>query len=171
MVRKFSTRQVISLRNTGFIARESYTVWWKKLIQVVPNTCGYRSLKSERNEYNSTLRFSITFDIPRLTGVIRKNEHEVNHMSNDYIDLGHRLKKIFAEIESDIIVDLQESSEEYATLHRQLSELKTKYPAICKLLEGSDEISLTTEEHAALRQIAHLRFRLGFWPSFSMRYK
>ncbi|MCI8285836.1 MAG: hypothetical protein HFE90_11395 [Firmicutes bacterium] len=81
-------------------------------------------------------------------------------MSNDYMDLGKRLKKDFAEIENDIMGDLWESSEGYAALHRQLSELKAQYPVICKLLEDSSEVCLTVEEHAALKQIAQLRFGL-----------
>lgn len=52
--------------------------------------------------------------------MIGKTEHEVNHMSNDYIDLGQRLENDFPAIENDIMADLQESSEEYDGLHRQL---------------------------------------------------
>ncbi len=81
-------------------------------------------------------------------------------MSNDYMNLGQRLEKDFPEIENDIMADLRERSEEYAGLYRQLSELKAQHPAVCKLLEGDDEVRLTAEEHAALKQIAQLRFRL-----------
>ncbi len=81
-------------------------------------------------------------------------------MSNDYMDLGQRLENDFPEIENDIMADLQESSEEYAGLHRQLSELKAQYPTVRKLLEGDGEVCLTAEEHAALKQIIQLRFRL-----------
>ena len=81
-------------------------------------------------------------------------------MGNDYMDLGHRQEKDFAEMENDVMVDLQESSEGYAALHRQFSQLKAKHPAICELLEGNNEVYLTAEEHAALKQIARLRFRL-----------
>lgn len=88
------------------------------------------------------------------------NMIEVNHMKNSYMNLGQRLEKNFAEIENDIIGNLQESSEGYVALHRQLSELKAQHPAICKLLEGSNEVCLTAEEHATLKQLAQLRFRL-----------
>lgn len=81
-------------------------------------------------------------------------------MSNDYLDLGQRLEKDFPEIENDIMADLRERSEEYAGLYRQLSELKAQHPAVCKLLDGDGEVCLTTEEHAALKQIVQLRFRL-----------
>lgn len=81
-------------------------------------------------------------------------------MGNDYMDLGQRLEKDFPEIENDIIANLEENSEEYAALHRQLSALKKQYPAVCKLLEDGGEVYLTAEEHATLKQIAQLRFRL-----------
>ena len=81
-------------------------------------------------------------------------------MSNDYMDLGQRLENDFPEIENDIMADLQESSEEYDGLHRQLSELKAQHPAVRKLMEGDGEVCLTAEEHAALKQIVQLRFRL-----------
>lgn len=81
-------------------------------------------------------------------------------MSSDYMDLGQRLVKDFAEIENNIIVDLRESSEGYAALYRQFSELKAQHPAICKLLDGNNEVCLTAEEHITLKQIAQLRFRL-----------
>ncbi len=81
-------------------------------------------------------------------------------MSNDYMDLGQRLEKDFPERENDIMADLRERSEEYAGLYRQLSELKAQQPAVCKLLEDGGEVRLTAEEHAALKQIAQLRFRL-----------
>lgn len=81
-------------------------------------------------------------------------------MSNDYMDLGQRLKKDFVEIENDVIGDLRENSEGYTALRRQLSELKAQYPAICKLFEDGNEVFLTAEEHAALKQIVQLRLRL-----------
>jgi len=92
--------------------------------------------------------------------MIGKTEHEVKYMSNDYMDLGQRLENDFPEIENDIMADLQESSEEYDGLHQQLSELKARHPAVRKLLEGDGEVRLTAEEHAALKQITQLRFRL-----------
>jgi len=81
-------------------------------------------------------------------------------MSNDYMDLGQRLENDFPEIENDIMADLQENSKEYNGLHRQLFELKKQHPAVRKLMEGESEVCLTTEEHAALKQIIQLRFRL-----------
>ncbi len=81
-------------------------------------------------------------------------------MSDNYMDLGQRLEEDFPELENDIMADLQESSEEYAGLHRQLSELKAQHPAVRKLLEGDGEVCLTAEEHAVLKQITQLRFRL-----------
>ncbi len=93
-------------------------------------------------------------------GVIGKTKYEVKHMSNDYTDPIQRLEKDFPEIENDIMADLRERSEEYANLHRQLSELEEQHPAVCKLLEGGGEARSTAEEHATLKQIAQLRFRL-----------
>lgn len=81
-------------------------------------------------------------------------------MSSDYMSLGQRLENDFPEIENDIIADLQESSEEYDGRHRQLSEPKKQHLAVRKLMEGGGEVCLTAEEHAALKQIVQLRFRL-----------
>lgn len=81
-------------------------------------------------------------------------------MSDTYFDLPSRLEDTFSEIESDIIMDLRENSEEYADLQSKISEMKQQHSSIAKIMEGSGEIHLTAEEHAALTEYFHLKFKL-----------
>ena len=77
-------------------------------------------------------------------------------MNETYLDLPSRLEEAFPEIDSDITMDLQDSSEEYSELQQKVSDLKQKNPFIMKLMEGSGEIQLTSEEHAIFMQYLHL---------------
>lgn len=81
-------------------------------------------------------------------------------MNDTYFDLPSRLEDTFSEIESDIIMDLRENSEEYADLQSKISEMKQQHPFITKVMEGSGEIHLTAEEHSALTEYLHLKFKL-----------
>ena len=60
-------------------------------------------------------------------------------MSDNYFDLPSRIEDAFAEIDSDIVMDLLNTDEDYAT----------QYPVIDKMNEGSGEIRMTAEEHRA----------------------
>lgn len=42
-----------------------------------------------------------------------------------------------------------------------MADLKRQYPVIDKVMEKSDEIHLTVEEHAALTEYLHLLFKLA----------
>ena len=55
----------------------------------------------------------------------------------------------FAEIDSDIVMDLLNTDEDYAELSDRMDKLKTQYPVIDKMNEGSGEIRMTAEEHRA----------------------
>ena len=70
--------------------------------------------------------------------------------SDSYLDLAQRIEEGFPEIENDIIMDLQESDEDYASLCRKISEFKAAHPIISKIVEGSGDITLTSEEHIAV---------------------
>lgn len=70
-------------------------------------------------------------------------------MSETYLDLPSRLEDAFPEIDNDIVLELQNENEEYAKLQKRISDLKRQEPFLMNLLDGSDEISLTAEEHAA----------------------
>lgn len=77
-----------------------------------------------------------------------------------FFDLSSRLEDIFSEIERDIIIDLQENREEYANLQSKVSKFKQQHPFIDKVAEDCAEIHLTAEEHAALIEYLHLKFKL-----------
>ena len=71
-------------------------------------------------------------------------------MQNPYIDLPSRIEENFSEIDSDIMIDLRNTNEDYANLQEQVSNLKQKYPFIDKVMEGSGEMHLTDKEHDVL---------------------
>lgn len=77
-------------------------------------------------------------------------------MRDTYLDLPSRIKDGFAEIDSDIMLDLRDTNEEYADLQEQISNLKQQHPFIDKVMEGDGEIHLTDEEHAVLLRYLHL---------------
>ena len=70
-------------------------------------------------------------------------------MSDSYFDLPSRIEDAFAEIDSDIVMDLLNTDEDYAELSDRMDKLKTQYPVIDKMNEGSGEIRMTAEEHRA----------------------
>ena len=70
-------------------------------------------------------------------------------MSDSYFDLPSRIEDAFAEIDSDIVMDLLNTDEDYAALSDRMDKLKTQYPVIEKVNEGSGEIRMTSEEHRA----------------------
>lgn len=71
-------------------------------------------------------------------------------MSNTYFDLPSRLEDDFPKIDSDIVMNLCDTNEEYAEMFQQVSELNQKYPFIEKLIDGSGEVHLTADEHETL---------------------
>lgn len=70
-------------------------------------------------------------------------------MSDSYFDLPSRIEDDFAEIDSDIVVDLQNTNADYAELADRMAELKAQYPVIDKMNEDSGEIRMTADEHRA----------------------
>ena len=80
-------------------------------------------------------------------------------MSDTYFDLPSRLEDAFSDIESDIIMDLQDNNEEYTALHNKMSEMKQQHPFIDKVMNGSGEIHLTEEEHAMFAEYLNLLFK------------
>ncbi len=68
-------------------------------------------------------------------------------MSDSFFDLPSRIADDFAEIDSDIVVDLLNSNEEYAALSEQMSVMRKQYPFILKLDDGDGAITLNAEEH------------------------
>lgn len=70
-------------------------------------------------------------------------------MSDSYFDLPSRIEDAFAEIDSDIVMDLLNTDEDYAAFSDRMDKLKTQYPVIDKMNEDSGEIRMTAEEHRA----------------------
>ena len=68
-------------------------------------------------------------------------------MRDSYFDLPSRIEDAFAEIDSDIVMDLLNTDEDYAALSDRMDKLKTQCPVIDKMNEGSGEIRMTAEEH------------------------
>ena len=58
-------------------------------------------------------------------------------MSDAYIDFVTRMEDAFPEIDSDIVMRLRESSEEYAVIHEKISDIKKQFPVITKVMEGT----------------------------------
>ena len=78
-----------------------------------------------------------------------KNDKEVSTVSDSYFDLPSRIEDAFAEIDSDIVMDLLNTDKDYAALSGRMDKLKTQYPVIDKMNEDSGEIRMTAEEHQA----------------------
>lgn len=81
-------------------------------------------------------------------------------MDDTYFDLASRLEDAFPEIDSDIVTDLRENSQDYAALQQQVSDLQQQYPLITKIMAGSGDIHLSAEEHDAFMQFLRLRRKL-----------
>ena len=77
-------------------------------------------------------------------------------MRDSYFDLPSRIEDAFAEIDSDIVMDLLNTDEDYAALSDRMDKLKTQYPVIDKMNEDSGEIRMTAEEHRAWRDHMNL---------------
>ena len=90
-------------------------------------------------------------------------------MSKAFFDLPSRIEDDFTEIDSDIMIDLRDTNEEYAILQKQPSELKQQHPFIDKIMEGDGAINLTADEHDVFLRYLHLYAILIFSRSVSTR--
>jgi len=77
-----------------------------------------------------------------------------------FCDLAQRITDSFPEIENDIVTDLFHTDEKYAALRKEADEMQRTHPFIMEVLEGSKEISLSTEEHGVLAQFLSLSSRI-----------
>ncbi|MDR1439347.1 MAG: hypothetical protein LBJ10_04860 [Clostridiales bacterium] len=71
-------------------------------------------------------------------------------MKNEQFFLPEHIDELFTEVDSQIVMALQESDEGYATLAREMSDVDRRFPQIEQWLEGSGALTLTAEEHAGL---------------------
>ena len=69
----------------------------------------------------------------------------MNTVSDSYFDLPSRIEDAFAEIDSDIVMDLLNTDEDYAALSDRMDKLKTQYPVIDKMNEGSGCLLYTSD--------------------------
>jgi hypothetical protein len=74
-----------------------------------------------------------------------------------YLDLPERVKDIFFEIDSEIVVELRKTDEEYSALWYETIKLQEDHPHIERFLENCGAVSLSTEEHAALTRYLELK--------------
>lgn len=81
-------------------------------------------------------------------------------MSDSYFDLPSRIEDAFPEIDSDIVTDLRKTSEEYADIQQQISDMKKQFPFITEMMEGTGEMHLTAEEHASFVKCLRLSRKL-----------
>lgn len=81
-------------------------------------------------------------------------------MKDKYFDLATRIEDSFAEIDSDIIMDMRNTNEEYAELHEEINEIKRNCPYISNVLSGKGEVKLSSSEHAKLVEYFNLMRQL-----------
>ena len=82
----------------------------------------------------------------------------MNTVSDSYFDLPSRMEDDFAEIDSDIVRDLQNTNEDYAELSERMDKLRAQYPVIDKLNEDDGEIHMTAEERQHRAYVSYLGF-------------
>ena len=73
-------------------------------------------------------------------------------MRDSYFDLPSRIEDAFAEIDSDIVMDLLNTDEDYAGLSDRMDKLKTQYPAARFQLLGPPEQGLGSVDLAQVRR-------------------
>lgn len=77
-------------------------------------------------------------------------------MSDQYTPMIERISEEYDESDSNMILELAATDQEYADLKQEMSELKHQHPFIGKLLEGNGEVQITAQEHEVLNQYFRL---------------
>lgn len=77
-------------------------------------------------------------------------------MSDQYTPMIERISEEYDESDSNMVLELAATDQEYADLKQEMSELKHQHPFIEKLLEGDGEVQITAEEHEILNQYFRL---------------
>lgn len=77
-------------------------------------------------------------------------------MSDQYTPMIERISEEYDESDSNMILELAATDQEYADLKQEMSELKHQHPFIGKLLEGNGEVQITDQEHEVLNQYFRL---------------
>ncbi len=80
-------------------------------------------------------------------GIVKENGNGVIPMTDTYMDMPTRMAESFPEIENDILMDLSSASPEYIELQDQLTQLRTQHPFISAVLQKTEPVQMTAEEH------------------------
>ena len=80
-------------------------------------------------------------------------------MSDQYTPMIERISEEYDESDSNMVLELAATDQEYANIKQEMSELKHQHPFIQNLLEGDGEIQLTAQEHEILNQYFRLYLR------------
>jgi hypothetical protein len=75
-------------------------------------------------------------------------------------DLAQRIDDIYDEIDSDVCVYLSRKDDDYIALHREHSELTSKFPFIERMTDGTVPASLNADEIAALARFMVLNHEM-----------
>ena len=74
--------------------------------------------------------------------------------------LSERIMALFPEIDSDTVIDLLHSNDEYQQLHQRKKELMEQCPFISAVMEGDGPISLDEKEHESLTDYLNVVTRM-----------
>ncbi len=77
-------------------------------------------------------------------------------MEHTYLDLPSRLEEEFAQIDSDIVMELLDTDPEYAECKAHRSWMQQEHPILVEVLEKAGPVSLSEEEHQLLLDYLHL---------------
>lgn len=71
-------------------------------------------------------------------------------MNEERMLLPERISRQFLEMDNDMIMELLETSPRYAKLKEQIDRLTEENPSIRDLIDGEDELHLSSMEHKKL---------------------
>ena len=77
-------------------------------------------------------------------------------MSDQYTPMIERISEEYDESDSNMVLELAATDQEYADLKQQMSDMKRQHPFIDELLEGDGEVQITAQEHEVLNQYFRL---------------
>ncbi len=80
----------------------------------------------------------------------------MNELCTAYLS---NLDEDFPELDSNIVVALRKTNEEYAELSRQITVLANENRFIGRLIEGKGEVHMTAEEHDIFREYFRLALK------------
>ena len=73
-----------------------------------------------------------------------------------YVDLMGRIEGMYDDIDNEVVVGMLDSDEEYAALHKKVTEMQEAHSFISEVIESEQAVSMTAEEHGILLQYLDL---------------